>query len=604
MLRGGIFVGVNQVKGEAFPKLAGAAAGATAMRDWAVDPTLGAMDRRYVHLITDAKGEVKLEDVIHAVNDVISQRVDQLVLYFSGHGIIVEDGETWLLSRAPVWDGAAISVDDCVRKAKTAPTPPHVVIISDACRTPAKDMTGIRVSGNSVFPNQYVPGRRNRVDVFYATSIGQAALELNTAGTQGIYTEVLLGALRGDVASILAPSEFENDPAHYVWSGPLAVYLRGAVADRLIALEIDEDMVPDENIQYGTENLHYLLRMLIDPARVPLEPAGPRRGPSIGPRPRELQVTGVPGARRATENARNIGELADALLAEATDSPDRFRRQLERAARAPAPGARSFVSILRTLDRPQLGIGQGYNIDTIVKVHGTSIVSAQSADPSIVLADRSTIIAAGSNPTSAPVVLGLANGTAAVVPVLRGFVTQVVVRERGILEISFDLRTSIADSWAYTPNDRFGRQALRRARTIASASAHYGRFQIAADALSVLNRLDATIVDPSLSIYAAYSSNGPDPAESIGTVRRYIGPVFDVEMRAGSFLERDELIHPYAPRPRPFMPLLTRGWGQLDGLRLNNAPMLEELRQWLIPSLWTVFDHRAMSMLVEAERMQ
>ena len=206
------------------------------MYDWAIDPALGAMEAQYVRLISDADGAVvTVEQIKTAVREVIAGGVDQLILYFSGHGMIINNLETWLLSDAPDDGDAAISVTRSAQAARFGVTP-HVVIVSDACRTPAQELQTQSVNGASAFPNNPTEAPEKRVDVFYATAPGRAALELNTTDSQGIYTEVLHGALTGTAPDVLEAGE-SGDAARYIWSGPLGEYLETAVAERLIALQ-------------------------------------------------------------------------------------------------------------------------------------------------------------------------------------------------------------------------------------------------------------------------------------------------------------------------------------------------------------------------------
>ena len=73
------------------------------------------------------------------MKDLVDQGVDQLILYFSGHGLWLKGYEVWLLSDAPETPFAAISVTSCIASARNGSTP-HVVIFSDACRVPARTM--------------------------------------------------------------------------------------------------------------------------------------------------------------------------------------------------------------------------------------------------------------------------------------------------------------------------------------------------------------------------------------------------------------------------------------------------------------------------------
>ena len=347
MLRGGVFIGVDRTKG-GMPTLRAAASSAKKMYDWAIAPAYGAMEPQYVRLISDANGAVvTVEQIKTAVREVIAQGVDQLILYFSGHGMIINNLETWLLSDAPDDGDAAISVTRSAQAARFGVTP-HVVIVSDACRTPAQELQTQSVNGASAFPNNPTEAPEKRVDVFYATAPGRAALELNTTDSQGIYTEVLHEALTGAAPDVLEAGE-SGDAARYIWSGPLGEYLETAVAERLIALNIDRDQTPKFDVQYGKKNLRWLARLLV---------ATPRAGVPRSPLERKYGAPDTPQPRRsrgvsALDKAVTVNQVAEGLVKAIANEPDTpFDLQLARAKRAPAPGTKRFVDSVKALAQP------------------------------------------------------------------------------------------------------------------------------------------------------------------------------------------------------------------------------------------------------------
>ena len=355
MLRGGVFVGVDRTGG-GLPTLRAAASGAAKLRDWAVDPALGAMDPTNVHLINDADAIVTPDRIIDAVEAVIGNGVDQLILYFAGHGLLINMLETWMLSEAPRRGDAAISVARSVVAARRGRTP-HVVIISDACRTPAREIDTQSITAVSAFPNEPAGGPQKRVDVFYASAPGQAALELNTLDAQGIFTEILHDALSGILyvaggkeAEVLQPGG-GGDFSKYVWSGPLGEYLENAVGERLLQLQIDKDQAPTFEVQYGDRNLHWLARI-----------------PSGGSRPDVPVVRGFErdAALDLPKVTRNLSQIANDLVATIIERPDQFTAELDRAAEA---GARSFAESVTSLAPafPETGV------QAAIRVRGSNI---------------------------------------------------------------------------------------------------------------------------------------------------------------------------------------------------------------------------------------
>src|SRR6185369_10347932 len=116
MIRAGVFVGVDKTGN--LQKLKDAAAGAKRMHEWALKQ--GMVATAQAKLITDADGTKVTPDLVYdAIKEILDGAgVDQLVLYFAGHGVNINRGEHWLLSDAPVKTSAAINVSGSVELAR------------------------------------------------------------------------------------------------------------------------------------------------------------------------------------------------------------------------------------------------------------------------------------------------------------------------------------------------------------------------------------------------------------------------------------------------------------------------------------------------------
>src|SRR3954453_3831326 len=129
MRRAGIFIGVDRT-GQLQP-LNDAAAGARRMYEWALQQ--GMADGTNARLITDQSQKVTPDMVYDAIKAIIDgPGVDQLILYFPGHGVNINRSEHWLLSDAPVRTSAAVNVAGSVDLARYCGIP-YVVFVSDAC---------------------------------------------------------------------------------------------------------------------------------------------------------------------------------------------------------------------------------------------------------------------------------------------------------------------------------------------------------------------------------------------------------------------------------------------------------------------------------------
>src|SRR5438270_14020082 len=88
--RAAVVIGVDQPEG--LPKLRGAASGAKMVADWLEQ------DQRFkVKRLIDDTHPVSVADIFKAVDDFVQlETVQQLVVYFAGHGSVVGYGEFWL----------------------------------------------------------------------------------------------------------------------------------------------------------------------------------------------------------------------------------------------------------------------------------------------------------------------------------------------------------------------------------------------------------------------------------------------------------------------------------------------------------------------------
>src|SRR4051794_7965695 len=92
----------------------------------------------------------------HAVFDAVDSftqlgTVQQLIIYICGHGMVNDGTEMWLLSGAPPNTNEAVHLDKSQRLARYG-TIPHVVFISDCCRSAASSTTTDSIGGGVILP--------------------------------------------------------------------------------------------------------------------------------------------------------------------------------------------------------------------------------------------------------------------------------------------------------------------------------------------------------------------------------------------------------------------------------------------------------------------
>lgn len=232
-----VLVGVQRTGG--LPVLPAVADSIAALRSWA--SWQGFPDDRIVE-ITDLDGSVVTPDAVFtAVSSLLSiQTLEQLIVYFCGHGIVINRNEFWLLSAAPANPNAAINVARSSELAATG-TVPHVVFVSDACRTAATTITAQTITGSVIMPNLGINGPFRSVDQFYPCLLGEPAFEVQNAEDatkyHAIFTEALTSALRGDVPGA---SEVAMEAGQEVL----------VIRPRLLA-DVLPDLVTDRALQLG-----------------------------------------------------------------------------------------------------------------------------------------------------------------------------------------------------------------------------------------------------------------------------------------------------------------------------------------------------------------
>jgi len=249
MPRAALLIGVSQ-SGD-LPKLQAVEDGIDAMKAWAY----GQEDMEQVVAVTDADEPVTIRRLTMVIRDIVeSGPPEQLVVYFAGHGMSKSTEEYWLLSDAPEMVGEAIDLRASSELARRAGIP-HVVFISDACRTAPEGIKAQAVTGTALFTNIDVFGR-TWIDRYFATAVGDPALEIkdkeSSAGRySSLYTSVLARALMGDPSSLLTPVEGKREGELLSWtlSENLPELVQGELERRNLDLKLTQ--APIARIESG-----------------------------------------------------------------------------------------------------------------------------------------------------------------------------------------------------------------------------------------------------------------------------------------------------------------------------------------------------------------
>lgn len=583
MARAGLFIGVDRT-GE-LPKLNDAAAGAKRMYEWAL--AQGMADRTHAKLITDAGGaKVEPDQISEAIDEICNgPGVDQLIVYFAGHGVNLQRSDRWLLTDAPAKTYAAVNVLGSVELARTCGIP-HVVTFADACRVAPEGIQNQNVLGVEVFPNSAGGDKTNPVDQFVACYLGRTATEVKdpadeAANYSALYTDALLDGLLGTRFELLEPGD-AGDTAKYVRPWPLQDYLEAEIPRRVKALKLEHkvNQNPDAII---TSRESWVARITGPVAttlggyRAPAAPAA-----AIGPPPQSLRSF-----------SRDLTATASEGSSGALD------RKLQQGVAEGIPGAARFA---RTIQRIAQPFGPGhFESQCGVKLRGARIARFVAPLASGSLFDGGSLLRIDRRDgPGVSVLLQLDNGSACVIPVIDGFLAALTVDEGELVDVSYEPSDN---TWRW---DLYKEHAteVRALRAVAASASHHGRFRLDPNEAEKIGRQMqyAKGIDPTLAVYAAYAYHDVQLDERIRSMSGYLRDdvgvtFFDLALLGrrlvGKGVGRSEMIV-------PFVPLLAQGWSLLGAHRVKLHPALDGVVNHMQDSLWSLFDSRGAEQLERA----
>lgn len=590
MSRAGIFIGVD--KTGHLIKLSDAAEGAKRMHDWALKQ---GMSKKNAKLITDAGGKVVNPDHIFKEIEKIMDGpgVEQLIVYYAGHGVSINNQEHWLLTEAPEKPYAAINVTTSVAIAEYCGIP-YVVIISDACRVAAEGLQNQIVNGVSIFPNKSASDNLKPVEEFYACARGKPAAELKplleptTAAMnhKAVYTEVLLEALRGQPTPDFDPSK---------WFEP-----SGGAADSTYLLRPArlqswlETEVPRRVKKWGLQN-----KVIQNPEHHPYQ-AWSEGWLSRIDAPEISTICAV----RATPPApppETVYTVAEKLVRSAARGDKKFfDHQIQVADTGIVKGAKQLAGETRRIATP-FGPSH-FETQCGIKVRGTRIVDffAPRAPVEMLGTEGNILRIKELDHPAVSVLLRFTGNVGTVIPVLPGFIAALTFEEGALVDVAYE---PSENNWRW---DQYKDRAdeVRTLRAVAASSSQYGRFRLnQEDAFKIAKKMQyAKGIDPTLSVYAAYAYYDLKAIERIremsGYLRDDVGTTFfDLALLGRTLIDRS-----VGPNDGilPFFPLLSQGWALLQAHRVKLHPALEGIESTMRESLWSLFDATGLEKLAQA----
>lgn len=570
LIRSAIVIGVD--KPGSLPALSAAASGAQQIKDWL------AAQGFEVRLFIDKQKPVEARDIKNATIDFVNRgNLDQLVVYFSGHGFLNNFTEYWLLSGAPNDPNEAVCLSESIFLARSSAIP-SIIFISDACRSTPSSLGTSLVRGTVIFPYSAIASNVDTtIDQFLATHPGNPAFEVpvekSLPAFEGIFTSVLLSAFESPTNDLVRTL----DGVTYIPNRRLKLYLEREVPKRAQDKDIKLNQRPDAIIESDDDT--YIGRVTTVSSKIP------ERAPAtLGDVARtELHQAGADLSSNAA--VVSVDELS--IVSNRTGF-DRTKGLIARSQLEPSNLKSSTGIAVRGASLAKLLLNSRFQ--------GKVLDDGDGKDR-----PASAQVTLGSEP-AASIALQFADGTGTVLAVLRNFVASVVVQDGKVIAVNY----IPAQDGARWPEYQSEIDRLNELRTVIATSAVFGQFRIEgdektrsqvaeqlADRIRVLKNLD-----PTLGIYAAYAYAEAGLMTKVQSVRDFMRgdlglDLFDLALLAKSNSEARASLSGVMP----ICPMLAQGWNLLRAKGVQLSHPLEEARDHLLDALWVTFDKDGMTII-------
>jgi Caspase domain len=596
--RAAVVIGIDRP--DDLPPLHAAVSGARQVAAWLK------LEGVSVELITDDQAPVKADQIFDAVDKYVNvPTLQQLIVYFAGHGSYVGTGDYWLLSRALHNSNQAVSLAQCPQYARQCGIP-NVVVITDACRSTSTSLKIQSLSGSNIFPtvnNRNVP---TYLDMFYAVRPGAPAYEVKDVNEsakawKGIYTECLLEAYVNPGPNLVE----DVDGMKVITNKKLELYLLSTVPQR--AQIFDRNQYPDSSVTSTTAYMGHAIEEAA-PTITSCSGVGNRRvcsatsGSTVG-----HDISSVP----LTIN--NLAQMELSILGVRLNLSPNVRptdiQPVELEKIDHEVGFRANRNLLLNARGPNV-----FPTRTGINVFGTrlrAVVSANMATQTLVkgngLAEPTVIQIDPRGTGQESIALQFEHGSGTVIAALSGYVATVIADSEKVISVSYERASE--GQLGMTPLDA----PLAHLRAVVATAAKFGVFRIdgpPAVRESNAARLADTIrveksVDPTLGIYAAYAYAAAGLDEQIRSVHSYMLEsgieLFDVALLADPRLVQ---LSSANSRPAPFCPMLSQGWQFLAVKNVTLSPTIAQAQSYIVPSLWTTFGGEGMSIVKSAIQFQ
>jgi hypothetical protein len=546
------------------------------MSEWALAQ---GMTQQHVALLTDRDGPIRMHQIVDAVLDVIRDNdLEQLVIYFAGHGLNLFRSEFWLLSRAPDDANEFVNVELSVNVAWTSGIP-NVVLISDACRTVPITVAAQTLAGGCLFPNNPADAPEGKVDRFFATRLGDPATEIRGFRVpnhyDAVYSALLIDALRGTPAKIL---DRAGPQTSLVRTRRLADFL-----EREVPVAAAPHNVSQRPIARISSDENSWLSLLNNPAGEDTSTAYSSEISLGYPQTPEVLMTDA------------TTDFMDRLLSSAMSGDvKKFERDLASADRRDE-GIQTLVTGYESaVGRPSRKLS-GPSKAAGIEVSGAVMSRLYSGDQELT---REGNVAFGDlgDIRACSVLLELNGEACVIVPTIAGMLCRVHFADNQIVHISYEPYPSERRK---AVGERPADKGLTILSAVAATAARFGFLELARAEGEQMSSILTTRkkLDLSLALYSAYAFNSRGEFDKVRWIARRMGNDFGFQFLDFALLASPKKFESLGKKVFfTWFPMLAQGWS-LTSIAEKLDAKFSHLLPYVKSSVWTMFDPEAWSHL-------
>lgn len=565
-------------------------------------------------LYTDENNNVTIAAIFNEINRIVRDgNCEQLIIFFSGHGILKSPGqEVWLLSDAFHNPNESVNLAGSIDNAWISGVP-YVVFISDACRVLPTELQ-LTGNGSVIFPINDVTENVSVIDILYAARPGNIALEQSskvTGKNSGLFTEAILEILQGHYPEIvLSKNNHENLSTYYN-------------VDKLLLNPIYKNLDNDLwgiNLINSESPLKSLVKSKVRKVNRFLNHSPELRIQYQNPKPFLAEFSDDDAKTILVESKSKIKEKisTDKALIKGV------QKKINSGLSSSETENKSFKSILANIDEISVDVynvksnliknsefifdsrgKSSFETETGFTIIGTNIIDVfLNGYFDIFREGHKTHIRVFTNYNPLTAIIILKNGHSVPVAILKGYVGTLIFEKNRLLTVNYTPSRNTRKYEIFKQNE----DGINFVRSFVASAANEGfnysqTFKNEFTSDGYLNFSNAgsylrqeKAIDPSLGLYAVYAYRQEGNKKDVKSVYRAMraeadNMLFDVAMLAQKLSRENQ-------RLAPFCPMIALGWAYRQSFEQYLDPIIIEASNFMVPGLWTTFDKRGTEIVI------